>query len=90
MQVQTSPTRKRKPLRERSEMTFGDMERNPDALVGPADLAAAGIVGSYSAIGRQVKDGRLPEPLRLPNGRPTWRAGTIVNVVLGEQVTEAA
>lgn len=80
--MQTPPgVRRRKPLRERSSLTFGDIERQPDALVGCADLAAAGIVGSYSTIDRWVREGKLDPPIRLPSGQKKWRGSTILRML---------
>ena len=69
----TSP-RKRRPLAELSNVTFGDFLEHPDMLVGPADLASAGIAGSYSTQTRWVKTGKLRPPVSTPSGRNNWLA----------------
>ncbi len=73
----TSP-RKRPPLAELSNTTFGDFLEHPDRLVGPADLASADIVRSYPTIARWVDKGALRRPKRLPSGRIVWRAGHVI------------
>ncbi len=70
--------RKRPPLAELSNTTFGDLLEHPDKLVGPADLASADIVRSYPTIARWVDKGALRKPMRLPSGRIVWRAGDVI------------
>ena len=62
----------KKKLRERSNATLGDILSNPDQKVTPSDLAAAGIIGSYSTIIEWERKGWLPEAYRLPNGQKFW------------------
>ena len=71
--------RKRPSLAELSNTSFGDFLKNPDKLVGPADLASADIVRSYPTIARWVDKGALRKPMRLPSGRIVWRAGDVLN-----------
>ena len=70
--------RKRRPLAELSNVTFGDLLEHPNKLVGPADLASAGIAGSYPTITRWIEKGALRKPTRLPSGRKVWRAGHVI------------
>ena len=71
----------KKKLRERSNATLGDILSNPDRKVTPSDLAAAGIIGSYSTISEWLRKGWLPEPHRLPNGQFFWLGCQIAPVV---------
>ena len=68
-----------KKLRERSDATLTDVT-TPGRLVSPSDLAAAGVVRSYSGIKDWVAKGWLMKPRQLPNGRLYW---------LGEEIAAA-
>ncbi len=68
-----------KKLRERSNATLADVMQ-PGRMVTPSDLAAAGIVRSYSSLRDWIKKGWLPPPRELPNGRQYWT---------GEQIAES-
>ena len=70
----------RKKLRERSNATLADVT-TPGRMVGPADLASAGVVRSYSGINEWVRKGWLPIPQRLPNGREYWTGEQIAETV---------
>lgn len=65
----TVESRKRPPLPERSSVTFSDIVARPDELYSPADLASAGLFGSYASYYRAVQAGKIPAPKRLPSGR---------------------
>ncbi len=68
-----------KKLRERSNATLADVTQ-PGRMVTPSDLAAAGVVRSYSSLRDWIKKGWLPAPRELPNGRQYWT---------GEQIAES-
>ncbi len=68
-----------KKLRERSNATLADVMQ-PGRMVTPSDLAAAGIVRSYSSLRDWIRKGWLPPPSELPNGRKYWT---------GEQIAES-
>ena len=69
-----------KKLRERSDATLADVTQ-PGRMVTPSDLAAAGVVRSYSSLRDWIRKGWLPPPPReLPNGRQYWT---------GEQIAES-
>ncbi len=68
-----------KKLRERSNATLADVTQ-PGRMVTPSNLAAAGIVKSYSSLRDWIKKGWLPPPRELPNGRQYWT---------GEQIAES-
>lgn len=70
----------RKKLRDRSDATLADVTA-PGVMVSPADLAAAGLVRSYSGINDWVRKGWLPAPHRLPNGRKYWTGEEIAESV---------
>ncbi len=76
-----SYSRQRKPLRALSDLTFVDLERQPDRLIGPADLASSGISGSYASISRAVRAGKLPQPIRMPSGRLAWRVRDVLSAL---------
>jgi hypothetical protein len=80
------PSKKR--LCERSDATLGDITNNRGRMVSPSDLAAAGVVGSYSTINVWVDKGWLPEPHRLPNGQKYWMGGEIADA-LGRRPIES-
>ena len=65
-----------KKLRERSTATLADVTQS-GRMVTPSDLAAAGVVRSYSSLRDWIRKGWLPPPRELPNGRIYW---------LGEQI----
>ena len=65
-----------KKLRERSNATLADVTQ-PGRMVTPSDLAAAGVVGSYSSIRDWIEKGWLPPPRELPNGRIYWTGDKI-------------
>ena len=46
--LRKSPKKPRKKLRERSNVTLGDILSSPDRAFSVADMASAGILGSYS------------------------------------------
>ena len=68
-----------KKLCERSTATLADVTQ-PGVMVTPSDLAAAGLVRSYSTIRDWIKKGWLPPPHELANGRQYWT---------GEQIAES-
>ncbi len=68
-----------KKLCERSNATLADVTQ-PGRMVTPSDLAAAGVVRSYSSLRDWIKKGWLPAPRELPNGRQYWT---------GEQIAES-
>ncbi len=68
-----------KKLRERSNATLADVTQ-PGVMVTPSDLAAAGVVKSYSSLRDWIRKGWLPQPRELPNGRMYWT---------GEQIAES-
>jgi hypothetical protein len=61
--------------------TIDCWRRNPGQLLFSCDLAAAGIVRSYDALSRALKNRTLPEPYRLPGGRLAWEARDILSVI---------
>ena len=71
----------KKKLCERSNATLGDILSNPDRKVTPADLASAGIVGSYSTMHDWIRKGWLAEPYELPNGQKFWFGRQIAPVI---------
>lgn len=71
--------RRHVPLGQESAATLADFRSKPDALFGPHDLAAAGIVGSRSGLHNALRRGRLPKPLRLPSGRMAWRGKVLAD-----------
>ena len=81
---------RRKPLDQMSNATLGDFFREPDSLVVYADIASATPYRSYKSINHAVENGHLREPVRLPNGRPVWRAGDVLHDLGLEQLRPAA
>ena len=67
-----------KKLRERSSATLADVTQ-PGKMVTPSDLAAAGLVQSYSSLRDWIRKGWLPPPRKLPNGRQYWTGEQIAD-----------
>ena len=61
-------------------VSLADLEADPEALISARDLAALGLVCSYSGIGRWIERRWLPDPIILPNGRRAWKAGEIAAI----------
>ena len=61
--------------------TIGDLIAKPDSFVSMADLKAAKIVGSHQAAKRWVEAGKLPNPIRLPNGQNRWIARGVLRAI---------
>ncbi len=78
-----------KKLRERSQANLADVTQ-PGRMVTPSDLAAAGVVRSYSGIRDWVDKGWLPPPHELPNGRKYWTGEQIEEVLNHLRATQAA
>ena len=79
----------RKKLRERSDATLARVT-TPGCMVRPADLAAAGVVRSYSGINEWVRKKWLPPPRRLPNGGMYWFGETIADALARRPAEGAA
>lgn len=62
-------------------LTIDDWRRHPGQLVFATDLAAAGIIRSYTAMNRAIKAGAIPPPYRLPGGRLAWEARTVLKMI---------
>ena len=74
--------KQRRPLYQCSTMTMGRMIREPDRAVGPSDIAAAGVgPRSYRGIRDWIASGKLPAPIKLPNGRVIWLARDVLQAV---------
>ncbi len=71
----------RKKLRERSNATLGEILSSPDRMVTPSDLAASGVVRSYTGQAEWVRKGWLDKPHELPNGRKFWFGHQIADAV---------
>ena len=69
-----------KKLRERSDATLADVTQ-AGKMVRPSDLAAAGVVQSYSTIREWIRKGWLPPPRELPNGYFYWTGEQIAEVL---------
>lgn len=66
---------------------LGTLVARPAALVSVADLKDANIVTSHQAAKRWVRTGKLPEPLRLPNGAIRWLARDVLRALGIDEVT---
>jgi hypothetical protein len=69
-----------KKLSERSRASLADVT-TPGHMVCPADLASAGIIGSYSGIRDWIRKGWIAPPRKLPNGRMYWTGENIVDAL---------
>ena len=67
--------------RQKPSTTIGDLIAKPDSFVSLADLKAAKIVGSHQAAKRWEDAGKLPKPIRLPNGQKRWIAGSVLRAI---------
>jgi hypothetical protein len=61
----------------------------PAALVSVADPKDANILSSHQAAKRWAETGKLPEPLRLPNGAIRRLAGDVLKAIGIEEVPHA-
>lgn len=61
------------------EATLDALRARPGALIGPAELAGAGIVRNYTSLNAWIARGALPPPVKLPGGFLRWRAGDVLD-----------
>jgi predicted DNA-binding transcriptional regulator AlpA len=53
---------------------LGELVRDPETLVGSADVVRLRLAPSYKTLLRLVGEGKFPPPLQLGNHYLTWRA----------------
>jgi predicted DNA-binding transcriptional regulator AlpA len=57
---------------------LSELVREPETLVGSADVVRLRLAPSYKTLLRWVREGKFPQPLQLGSHYLTWRGKTLL------------